>query len=148
MFSAQNDFPARAPTTANPYPPTPWQAFLATVAAPANQVLTLSISPSKFPPWTRGKTLSVTSLTVLAVGRAPGNFVLAPQAPLPTDAVVMKPVEGVPWPNVCAPTITMPDGTPPGTWSFQLRQEGVPDFRSLTENEIGDVTLLVSYQVS
>ena len=148
VFSAQNDFPARAPTTANPYPPTPWQAFLATVAAPANQVLTLSISPSKFPPWTRGKTLSVTSLTVLAVGRAPGNFVLAPQAPLPTDAVVMKPVEGVPWPNVCAPTITMPDGTPPGTWSFQLRQEGVPDFRSLTENEIGDVTLLVSYQVS
>ena len=84
VFSAQNDFAAPAPTTANPYPPTPWQAFLATVAAPASQTLTLSICPSKFPPWTRGKTISVGSITVLAVGRAPGHFVLAPQAPLPT----------------------------------------------------------------
>ena len=114
VFSAQNDFPAPVPTTANPYPPTPWQAFLATVAAPANQVLTLSISPSKFPPWTRGKTLSVTSLTVLAVGRAPGCFVLAPQAPQPTDAIVMKPVEGVTWPNVCAATSPCRTALPQG----------------------------------
>jgi hypothetical protein len=80
VFSALNDFGAPAPTATNPYPVSPWQAFLATVVAPANQTLTLGISSSKFPPWTRGKTISVTSLPVLAVSWPPGNFVLAPQA--------------------------------------------------------------------
>ena len=154
VFSAQNDFAAPAPTTANPYPPTPWQAFLATVAAPASQTLTLSISPSKFPPWTRGKTISVGSITVLAVSWAPGNFVLAPQAPLPSAAVTMTPVQSGapaqsgPEPNVCMATIHTPSGTAPGTWSFQLRQASAPDFRSLTKNEIGDVMVLVDYSVS
>ena len=148
VFSAQNDFPAPAPTTANPYPPAPWQAFLATVAAPANQTLTLSISPSKFPPWTRGKTISVSSITVLAVSWAPGNFVVAPEAPLPTAAVTMTPVQSGAEPNVCTATINTPPGTAPGTWGFQLRQESAPDFRSLTKNEIGDVVLLVSYTAS
>ena len=100
VFSAQNDFAAPSPTVANPYPVTPWQAFLATAVAPANQTLALSISPSKFPAWTRGKTISVTSLTVLAVTWPPGNFVLAPQAPLPTALVNMTPVAGVTEPNV------------------------------------------------
>ena len=148
VFSAQNDFAAPSPTAANPYPLTPWQAFLATVAAPANQTLTLSISPSKFPAWTRGKTISVTSLAVLAVAWPPGDFVLAPQAPLPTASVPMTPVAGVTEPNVCAATIAMPVDTPLGTWSFELQQQGAPDFRSLTKNEIGDVVLLVSYDVS
>ena len=124
VFSAQNDFAAPSPTAANPYPLTPWQAFLATAAAPANQTLTLSISPSKFPAWTRGKTITVTSLTVLAVAWPPGNFVLAPQAPLPTAPVTMTPVAGVTEPNVCAATIAMPADTPLGTWSFELQQQG------------------------
>ena len=154
VFSAQNDFAAPAPTAANPYPPTPWQAFLATVASPANQTLTLSISPSKFPPWTRGKPISVSSITVLAVSWVPGNFVLAPQAPLPTAAVTMTPVQSGapvqsgPEPNVSAATINTPSSAAPGTWSFQLRQASAPDFRSLTKNEIGDVVLLVNYSVS
>lgn len=148
VFSAQNDFSAPAATVANPYPVTPWQAFLATVAAPANQTLTLAISPSKFPAWTRGKTISVTSVTVLAVAWPPGNFVLAPQAPLPTAQVNMVPVAGVTEPNVCAATIAMPPNTPLGTWSFELQQQGAADFRSLTKNALGDVLLLVSYDVS
>lgn len=148
VFSAQNDFAAPSPTDANPYPLTPWQAFLATATAPANQTLTLSISPLKFPAWTRGKTISVTSLTVLAVAWPPGNFLLAPQAPLSTAPVPMTPVAGVTEPNVCAATIAMPADTPLGTWSFELQQQGAPDFRSLTKNEIGDVVLMVSYEVS
>lgn len=145
LFSAQNDFAAPAATVANPYPVTPWQAFL---APGAPQVLTLSISPSKFPAWTRGKTLSVTSLTVLAVAWEPGNFILVPQAPLPTTPVTMTPVAGVTEPNVCAGTIAMPAGTPLGTWSFELQQQGAADFQSLTKNQIGDVMLLVSYEAS
>ena len=70
--------PRRRRPSRTPIPPAPWQAFLPRRPRGANQTLTLSISPSKFPAWTRGKTISVTSLTVLAVAWAPGSFVLAP----------------------------------------------------------------------
>jgi hypothetical protein len=224
VFSAQNDFVAPPPSIANPYPLSPWQAFLSkplvttttlawpitatqtsiTVASdtgfpaapflvnigseilqvtavggtgntswtvtraeqgtqsaeatlepvtllpsnPPSQILTLAMSPSKFPPWTRGKTISVTSLGVLAVAWPPANFVLTPQAPLPTAQLAMTPVAGVTEPNVCAATIALPANTPLGTWSFELQVEGAADFRSLNKNVISDVLLLVSYQTS
>ncbi len=172
VFSAQNDFTASSPTVDNPYPSTPWQALVATQKSIFNatamqtdgtprweafnntalvnndQVLTLSISPSKFPAWTRGKTISVTSLTVLAVAWETGDFVLAPQSPLPTATVNMTPVAGVTEPNVCAATIAMPPNTPLGTWSFKIKQASAADFRSLTKNLIGDIVLLVSYDAS
>ena len=176
LFSAQNDFGAASPTVDVPYPLTPWQAFLSTQKAivgalplqedgtprwqafdnpPAaaagvntDQVLTLSISPLKFPPWTRGKTITVTSLTVIAVAWEPGSFLLAPQAPLPVASVLMTPVGGVTEPNVCAATITMPPNTPLGTWSFKLQQQGAANFQSLNKNLIGDVLLLVNYDAS
>ena len=137
IFSAQNDFQNA------------WQAFLATVNAPANQVLTLTISPAKFPAWTRGKTISVTSLTVLTVSWPAGvSFVLVPQAPLPTAAVTLNPVPHVAEPNVCSGTITTPANTPLGKWSFELQKQGAADFRSLTSNDIGDLLLLVGFSVS
>ena len=148
VFSAQNDFAAPTPTAANPYPVSPWQAFLASAVAPDNQTLTLSISSSKFPAWTRGKTITVTAITVLAVAWPPGNFALAPQPPLPAALLTMTPVPGVTEPNVCAATITMPPNSPLGTWSFELQQQGAADFRSLTKDEIGDVLLLVNFEVN
>ncbi|HKV94827.1 MAG TPA: neuraminidase-like domain-containing protein [Candidatus Angelobacter sp.] len=172
VFSAQNDFGAGTPTVDNPYPATPWQAFLGTQKAIINalpiqqdgtprwqvfnnppsaggantdQVLTLKISPLKFPAWTRGKTISVSAITVVVVAWEPGNFVLAPQAPLPAGTLVMNPVAGVTEPNVCAATIVTPAGTPLGTWSFKLQQQGAADFRSLTSSLLGDLFLLVNY---
>jgi hypothetical protein len=149
IFSAQNDFPAPAPSNANPYPLTPWQAFLAPAVAPANQMLTVTINPAKFPAWTRGKIISVTSLTVIAVNWAPGqSFVLAPQAPLPTAPVTLTPVAGATEPNVSAGTIPLPSNTPLGQWSFELQKQGAADFRSLTRNDIGDVLFVLNYQAS
>ena len=58
VLSALNDFGAPAASAANPFPVTPWRSFLATPAA-GDQTLTLSISPSQFPAWTRGKTITV-----------------------------------------------------------------------------------------
>jgi Tc toxin complex TcA C-terminal TcB-binding domain/Neuraminidase-like domain/Salmonella virulence plasmid 28.1kDa A protein len=136
VFSAQNDFAA------------PWQTFLSTVAAPANQTLSLAMSAAKFPPWTRGKTISVTSLTVLTVGWGPGGFVLAPQVPLPTATVPVLPVAGASEPNICAATIALPANTPLGTWAFELQKQGAADFRSLTKNDIGDVLLMVNFAVT
>jgi fibronectin type 3 domain-containing protein len=148
LFSALNDFAAPAPTVANPYPLTPWQSFLSPVTAPANQTLTLTISPSKFPAWTRGKTITVTSITLLTLAWPQVPFVLAPQAPLPTASVPMTPVAGTSEPYICSATITPTAGTTIGTWSFELQQQGAADFRSLNHNEIGDVLLLIDYTVS
>jgi len=176
VFSAQNDFAAQSPPTVdNPYPLTPWQAFLGTQKAIINalpiqqdgtprwqafnnppsaegantdQVLTLKIQPSKFPAWTRGKTISVTSITVLTASWPPGTFTLAPQAPLPAALLPMNPIAGVTEPNVCSATIVTPANTPLGTWSFKIQQTGAADFRSLTAATIGDVLLLVNYVVA
>ena len=231
IFSAQNDFAAAPATAANPYPVSPWQAFVTkpfatsttlawpitatqtsitvasdtgfpavpffinigseilevtavggtsntswtvtraqqgTVAAPAtteavvllpstapSQVLSVTLSPSKFPAWTRGQTIAVTSITVLVVswqpasGPPPGPFNLIPQAPFPTATINMLPVAGSTEPNVCTSGAIVPTaGTAPlGTWSFELQLEGAANFNSLSKNAIGDVLLLVSYQV-
>jgi hypothetical protein len=149
VFSTLNDFSAPSATASNPYPVSPWSAFLATVAAPANQTLTLSISPSKFPAWAQGKTISVASITLVSLSWPPGvSFNVAPQAPLPPAIVPMNPVAGVTAPNVCAGTINLPPNTPPGTWSFELQKQGAADFRSLGKNDIGDLLLMVNFQVS
>jgi hypothetical protein len=145
VFSALNDFAAPTPTAANPYPLTPWQAF---VASGATQKLILTIAPAKFPAWTRGHTLTVNAITLLTVGWPPGNFVLAPQAPLPTALLTMTPVAGVTEPNVCTATINIPGGTALGQWTFELQKQGAPDFQSLTKNDPGDLLLLVHYSVS
>jgi hypothetical protein len=231
VFSAQNDFAAPPATLANPYPVTPWQAFVTkpfiasttlawpitstqttitvasdsgfpavpfftnigsevlqvtavggtsntswtvtraeqgTSAAPAStaavvllpstapsQVLSLTLSPSKFPAWTRGQTIAVTAITVLVVswqppsGPPPGPFNLIPQAPFPTATINMLPLAGASEPNVCTSGAIIPAaGTAPlGTWSFELQLETATNFNSLSKNAIGDVLLLVSYQV-
>ena len=150
VFSAFNDFAAPSPTAADPNPLTPWQAFLAPAAAPASQTLILSISPSRFPVWTRGKTITVTSLTVLAVAWSPGTFSL--KSPLYTvgEPLPMKPVSVPTEGNLCvSAAAAFAPNTPLGTpWSFELQPTGAPDGPSLTSNDIGDVLLLVSYDVS
>jgi hypothetical protein len=225
LFSAQNDFAAASATLANPYPMSPWQAFVTkpfavftTLAWPINatqtsitvgsnanfpgvpflvnideeilqvtavggtsnttwtvtrgqqgsaaaahaedavyllpaaagsQLLTLAISPSKFPAWTRGKTLTVTSITVLAIAWPPTPFTLVPQTPLPTAPINMLPVAGVTEPAVYSSgVIALPPGTGLGTWSFELQLTGATNFSGLTKNSLGDVLLLVNYQVT
>ncbi len=123
VFSAQNDFVAPPASGANPKPVAPWQAFLYPPTSGANQVLTLLISASKFPAWTRGKTITVTSLTVLAIAWPPGTFVLVPQSPLPNTPITMAPVAGVSEPTIVSATIASP-GTLPATWSFEIPATG------------------------
>ena len=148
VFSAQNDFAAPPASVANPYPVTPWQAFVAAPPAATDQTLVLSISPSKFPPWTRGQTIAVTGITVVVVSWIPGNFVVEPQGSLPNADVNLTPVPLVTEPNVCAGAVVTLANTPLGTWTFKLRKQTAADFRSITKNDLGDVLLLVSYKVS
>jgi Tc toxin complex TcA C-terminal TcB-binding domain/Neuraminidase-like domain/Salmonella virulence plasmid 28.1kDa A protein len=132
VLSASNDFPAA------------WQAFLATPAGGADQILTLNVSASKFPNWSRGKTITISGLTVLATSSLHGNFVLRPQAPLPTGDITMSPVAGVTEPNVVSGAVAPPPGSP-GTWSFKLCMASVGNFHSLSAEDVGDVLLLVTF---
>jgi hypothetical protein len=150
VFSARNDFGAPAPTVAVPYPLSPWDAFTTKpAAADPDQSLVLSISPSKFPIWTRGKTITITGITLLAVGWSPGNYTLEPQAPLtqvPAD-MNMTPVAGSTEPNVCGATLVVPPNTQPGKWTFKLKLPAAADFRAITKNDIGDVLLVLNFSV-
>src|SRR6202008_1656778 len=107
-----------------------------------DQTLTLSVSPSQFPAWTRGKTITVSQIDVLALSWPTSNFVLQPQAPLPNADVVMAQVAGATEPNVCAGTLALPPGTPPGAWTFKLRKQAAADFHSLKSTDIGDLVLV------
>lgn len=144
LFSAANDFSAPAATAATPYPVTPWQAFLAVPAAGADQVLTLSISSSKFPIWTRGKKIAITGMKVHAVSWSGGAFLLQPQAPLPAGNV---PLNAPGLPNLLASgTVTLPAaGISLGTWSFKLQVSGAANFQSLTSSQIGDLMLELQF---
>jgi hypothetical protein len=135
-ISMQNDFSAA------------WQSFLTTPAGGADQTLSLSLSPSRFPAWTRGKVISVTSIGVLAVAWNAGSFVLQPQAPLPNADVAMAPVAGVTEPNVCSGVVVTPANTPLGPWTFKLRKQASADFHSLTKDDLGDVVFLVNFKVT
>jgi hypothetical protein len=134
--------------------PAAWDAVVLLPSAGGSQALVLSLVPAKFPPWTRGKTITVTAITVLAVSwqppsTGPGPFVLVPLAPLPATPITMQPVAGSTEPNVCTSgPITLPPNTSLGTWGFELQLVGGTNFASLNKNLIGDVFLLVSYQAS
>jgi hypothetical protein len=110
----------------------------------ADQVLTLGVAASKFPSWARGKTITISGLTVLATSAQPGSFVLQPQAPMPAGDISMPPLAGVSEPNVVSAAVAPPPGAP-GTGSFKLRRGSAGDFRSLTAEEVGDVLLLVAF---
>ena len=88
----------------------------------------------------------MTGLNVLATSPNPGSFVLEPQAPLPSDDVTLATVAGATFPNVVSGEVAV-QGPALGKWTFKLRTAGAADFKSLTGNDVGDVLLLVSFQV-
>jgi hypothetical protein len=107
----------------------------------------MNVVASKFPNWSRGKTITISSLTALATSPRPGNFVLRPEAPLPTGDITLTPVAGISELNVVSGTVAPPPGSP-GNWSLKLRAASAGDFRSLAPEDIGDVFLLVAFSVA
>ena len=86
---------------------------------------------------------------MLAIAWEPGNFVVVPQAPLPTAAITMNPVPVRPSRTSASATIaTARRNAARGRGASSCSKQGAADFRSLTKNDIGDVLLLVNYQVS
>ena len=163
MFSALNDFkPAWPPTDADPYPQTPWYAFIEPPAAGGQQLLNLSIPATRFPAWARTKgTLTITQIDVLAVSWGSTAFNLKPQGTLPNATIAMNQVI-VPQPTTLPVVPPQPAAqagpnvfhaavtglnVKPGTFSFLLQHQGAADFASLKKSDIADVIVVVSYSV-
>jgi hypothetical protein len=111
-------------------------------------ILTFAPSPSQFPGWTLGKSMTVTSLSMMAVSWSPDSFVLEPRGSLPDAPISMTPVPDVSQPNVLAGTLALAPDTTLDTWTFRLRKRDSTGFHPIGTSDIGDVFLLVSYQVS
>jgi len=141
LFSARNDFGASGSTG------TPWDRFISTPATSADQSLVLNLTPGRFPSWTRGKNITVTAISILAVSWAGGDFVAQPQAPLPSAPLTLTPIAVGSGPQVAVGTLAVP-GVEPGVWTLKLRSHMAPDFRSLTANDIGDVLILVTFDAN
>ena len=151
VFSARNDFAAPAATSSNQFPLSPWDAFLAKpAAADPDQSLVLTISPLKFPPWTRGKAITITGMTLLTVGWPTSDFTIEPQdvlTQLPAD-VTMTPMAGSTEPNITSAALVVPPNLQPGKWTFKVRTAAAVDFRSLTKNDLGDIFLFLNFQAT
>ena len=163
VFSALNDFkPTWPPTDTDPYPQTPWFAFIEPPATGGQQVLSLSIPATRFPAWARTQgTLTITQVDVLAVAWGSTAFNLKPQGTLPNATIAMNQVV-VPQPTTLpvVPPQPPPQAGPnvfhaavtglnvkPGTFSFLLQHQGAADFASLKKSDIADVIVVVSYSV-
>ncbi|MBZ5728803.1 MAG: hypothetical protein LAP87_27960 [Acidobacteriia bacterium] len=138
---------ANLPTSGVQLVPPQSGPFAADAAGP-DPMLTFAPSPLQFPAWTRGKAVTLTSLSVLAVSWNQENFVLEPQGSLPHAPIAMAPVRNVSEPGVLAGTLALEPGTTLDTWTFRLRKQDSAGFHPIGTNDIGDVFLLVSYQVS
>jgi hypothetical protein len=141
LFSARNDFGASGSTG------TPWDRFISTPATSADQSLVLNLTPGRFPSWTRGKNITITAISILAVSWAAGSFVAEPQGPLPSAPLTLTPIAAGSGPRVAVGTLAVP-GAAPGVWTLKLRSHTAPDFRSLTASDIGDVLILVTFDAN
>ena len=149
MFSARNDFAAPAATDAVQFPLSPWDSLFSPAAATDQTLVLTSLSALKFPAWTRGKTITVTGITAMTVSWIPDAFVVEPQAPLTAADVTLTHVPGTVAPSLCQGPLGVPANLQPGkAWTFKIRTAGAADFRSLRKSDIGDLLLLVAFQVS
>lgn len=146
IVSARSDFPPPPASAANPDPVNPWQTFLAP-ASPDGQVLSLALSPAKFPAWAPGKAVTVSSIGVLAMSWNAGRFVLEPAGPFESGEVVLDPVPDLSEPILCSGIIAMAPDTPLGTWNFRLRKHSADGVGPITQGDISDLFLVMDYQV-
>jgi hypothetical protein len=92
--------------------------------------------------------MTVTSLTVMVVSWGTDSFVLEPQGSLPDAPISMTPVRNVSQPSVLAGTLALPPDTSLDTWPLRLRKRDSTGFQPIGRCDIGEVVLLVNYQVN
>ncbi|HEU5381439.1 MAG TPA: hypothetical protein VFV38_38945 [Ktedonobacteraceae bacterium] len=146
MFSARQDYG------------TAWTRFL-NPGSGNDQVLNLPMPPERFPFYTYGLDVKVTSIDVLAKTSDSGDYTLVVTAPggspnsvTFSDDATLGGVHH--WENLnLSPKVDLgktpsSNTTPSPTWSFKLKKSSATDFRSLTAADLDDLVIIVGYQVS
>jgi hypothetical protein len=139
-----------------------WQKFLH--PASGDQVLTLDISPDRFPFITNGLYIKITGIDFVAKLSNAGDYTLLVTPPL--DNTTPKPERTMKKNadlnglhefylsnNSNPPLVKIPIGStsipnPSLTWSIQLKSSDATNYRSLSASEIEDLLLVVKYEVS
>ena len=144
LFSARQEFA------------TAWGKFL-TPPAGQDQVLAIDTAPSRFAFFTSGLELRVTGIDVIARLDDPGDYTLVitrPGAPAQTVAMIADAtLDGLhvfsAHPLAPASNLGSTDtGGPLPAWTFKLQRAGAADFRSLAEDEIEDLVVVLRYTVN
>ncbi len=136
---------------------TAWARFL-NPGSGNDQVLNLPTPPERFPFYTSGLDLKVTSIDVLAKTSDSGDYTLVVTPPGGSATSVTFAADATlggvhHWENLnLSPKIDL--GKTPSssatlpTWSFKLKKSSATDFRSLTATDLDDLVVIVGYQVS
>ncbi|MGA9141405.1 MAG: neuraminidase-like domain-containing protein [Methanocella sp.] len=140
---------------------TSWQKFLNPASGP--QVLTLEISPDRFPFFTYGLGIRITGIDFIARLSDPGDYTLLVTLPGGTAAqppITMSPdsvlagLHSFAFRKDSEPSlnpVSLGSTSVPGanlTWTLELRKADVTGFNSLAATEIEDLLLVVQYEVS
>jgi hypothetical protein len=134
---------------------TAWRRFL-TPGPGLDQILTLDLSPSRFPFFTNGLDIKITGIDVLAMLTDPGLYSLSitrPGAPPSTVAMGVEASLGGlhtfhAHPLTPASNLGRAGVTPSPQLQFKLQKSGAADWRSLAETEIDDLVLVIQYTVT
>lgn len=144
LFSARQEFA------------TAWQRFLSPPAG-QDQILTIDTAPARFAFFTSGFNLRVTGIDVVAKLDDPGDYTLVITRPGAAPRTVTLSVDGTlgelhvfsDHPLAPASDLGSTDTAgPPPTWTFMLQKDGAADFRSLAEDEIEDLVIILRYTVN
>jgi hypothetical protein len=134
---------------------TAWRQFL-TPGPNLDQILTLDVSPSRFPFFTSGLDIKLTGIDVLAKLTDPGPYTLSITRPGAPPATVTMSVESTlgglhtfhAHPLTPASDLGRAGVTPAPQLQFKLQKSGAADWRSLGETEIDDLVLVLQYTVT
>jgi hypothetical protein len=145
--------------------PTEWAKFLNPPAG-SDQVLTLETPPERFPFFTNGMDIKAAGVDVIARTADTGDYSLVITPPggaaqtltfsadstLSPSAFSAEPTPSThhksagPFQPLAdlgrAPT---PSGSAPPAWTIKLKKAGAADYQSLTQDDLDDLVLVVSY---
>ncbi len=154
VLSARFDFNADPPTVDDPYPLSPWEKLIKKTGPDEDdQTLELKITASKFPAWTRGKTVKINKITILTVSWPLVEFVIQPQV-LPFQASADIPLpqfQGAQVPFICCgdiPADILPAELKElltAKWIFKLKTKPAINFKSLKKSDLGDLLFIVQF---
>ena len=122
--------------------------------AGAEQVLELEISKERVPFYTQDRTVKVRAIHLIAKASGTGNYTAEMNPPLgaaAADLITMSPSASYGGlhhgsKDVSGRPVSL--ASPETAWKLRLKQSAAGDFRSLNEQSVEDVFIVVAYELT